>query len=102
MIKEIIDKNFKTIVEEYDGGYKVSFIGVGSQRGYLSFIKAKTGWKNKPISQNMYIINDGEMYDIIDMLEKYISLEKEELNEVKRHFTNIGIEKLTEWLEGQE
>jgi hypothetical protein len=102
MIKEIIDRNFKTIVEEYDGGYKVNFIGVASQRGHLSFVKAKTGWKNKPISQNMYIVNDGEMYQILDTLEMYMSLEKEELNEVKKHFTNIGIEKLMEWLEQQE
>ena len=52
MIKEIIEKNFKTFVTEIDGNYQVTFQGIGGQEGYVIFREAKRGWSTKPISQN--------------------------------------------------
>ena len=44
VIREFLDKNFKTIVTEIEGNYQVTFQGVGGQEGYVTFRRAKVGW----------------------------------------------------------
>ena len=65
IIREFLDKNFKTIVTEIEGNYQVTFQGVGGQEGYIVFRKAKIGWNTKPISQNTYLVGDADMYQVI-------------------------------------
>jgi hypothetical protein len=97
-IREFLDKNFKTIVNEIEDNYQVTFQGVGGQEGYVVFKKAKTGWNNKPISQNTYLVGDADMYQIVDMLKLYMSLDETHISEVKREFQKISIEKLENYL----
>ena len=98
VIREFLDKNFKTKVTEIEENYQVTFEGVGGQEGYVVFKKAKTGWNTKPISQNTYLVGDADMYQIVDMLKLYMSLNETHINEVKREFQKISIEKLENYL----
>jgi hypothetical protein len=98
MYKEIIEKNFKTSVSEIDGNYQVTFKGIGGQEGYIVFKPAKVGWSTKPISQNTYLVGDAEMYQVVDTLKMYMSLDEKDITEVKKVFSNISINILQEWL----
>ena len=98
MIKEIIEKNFKTSVTEIDGNYQVTFKGIGGQEGYIIFKKAKRGWSKKPISQNIYLIGDAEMYQVIDTLKLYMSLDEKDLTKVRQVFSNMSMEILENYL----
>jgi hypothetical protein len=98
MIKEIIEKNFKTFVTEIDDNYQVTFKGIGGQEGYIVFRPAKRGWSTKPISQNTYLVGDAEMYQVIDTLKLYMSLDEKDVTEVKKIFTNMSMDILDEWL----
>jgi hypothetical protein len=98
IIREFLDKNFKTIVTEIEGNYQVTFQGVGGQEGYIVFRKAKIGWNTKPISQNTYLVGDADMYQVIDTLKLYMGLDETHITEVKNEFQKISIEKLEEYL----
>jgi hypothetical protein len=98
MIKEVIEKNFKTFVTEIDDNYQVTFKGIGGQEGYIVFRPAKRGWSTKPISQNTYLVGDAEMYQVVDTLKLYMSLDEKDITEVKRVFTNMSMDILDEWL----
>jgi len=98
MIKEVIEKNFKTFVTEIDDNYQVTFQGIGGQEGYIVFRPAKRGWSTKPVSQNTYLVGDAEMYQVIDTLKLYMSLDEKDITEVKRVFTNMSMDILDEWL----
>ena len=98
IIREFLDKNFKTIVTEIEGNYQVTFQGVGGQEGYIVFRKAKIGWNTKPISQNTYLVGDADMYQVIDTLKLYMGLDETHITEVKNGFQKISIEKLEEYL----
>lgn len=98
MIKEIIEKNFKTSVTEIDGNYQVTFQGIGGQEGYIVFKEAKRGWSTKPISQNTYLIGDAEMYQVIDTLKLYMSLDEKDLTKVRQVFSNMSMEILENYL----
>ena len=98
IIREFLDKNFKTIVTEIEGNYQVTFQGVGGQEGYIVFRKAKIGWNTKPISQNTYLVGDADMYQVIDTLKLYMGLDETHITEVKNEFQKISIEKLEEYI----
>ena len=98
IIREFLDKNFKTIVTEIEGNYQVTFQGVGGQEGYIVFRKAKIGWNTKPISQNTYLVGDADMYQVIDTLKLYMGLDETHITEVKNEFQKINFEKLEEYL----
>ena len=98
VIREFLDKNFKTIVTEIEGNYQVTFQGVGGQEGYVIFRRAKVGWSTKPISQNTYLVGDADMYQIVDTLKLYMGLDESHITEVKNEFQKISIEKLEEYL----
>jgi len=98
VIKEFLDKNFKTYVTEIEGNYQVTFQGVGGQEGYVTFRRAKVGWNTKPISQNTYLIGDADMYQIIDTLKLYMGLDESHITSVKNEFQKISIETLEEYL----
>lgn len=98
MIKEIIEKNFKTFVTEIDGNYQVNFQGIGGQEGYVVFREAKRGWSKKPISQNTYLIGDAELYQVIDTLKMYMSLNEKDLTKVRQVFSNMSMEILENYL----
>ena len=98
MIKEIIEKNFKTFVTEIDGNYQVTFQGIGGQEGYVIFREAKRGWSTKPISQNTYLIGDAEMYQVIDTLKMYMSLDEKDLTKVRQVFSSMSMEILENYL----
>lgn len=98
MIKGIIEKNFKTFVTKIDDNYQVTFKGIGGQEGYIVFKPAKRGWSTKPISQNTYLVGDAEMYQVIDTLKLYMSLDEKDVTEVKKIFTNMSMDILDEWL----
>lgn len=98
VIREFLDKNFKTIVTEIEGNYQVTFQGVGGQEGYVTFRRAKVGWNRKPISQNTYLVGDADMYQIVDTLKLYMGLNESHITEVKNEFQKISIEKLEEYL----
>lgn len=102
MIKEVIEKNFKTLVTEIDDNYQVTFKGIGGQEGYIVFKPAKRGWSTKPISQNTYLVGDAEMYQVIDTLKLYMSLNDKDITEVKRVFTNMSMNILDEWLNSKD
>ena len=89
IIREFLDKNFKTIVTEIEGNYQVTFQGVGGQEGYIVFRKAKIGWNTKPISQNTYLVGDADMYQVIDTLKLYMGLDETHITEVKNEFQKI-------------
>ena len=98
VIREFLDKNFKTIVTEIEGNYQVTFQGVGGQEGYVTFRRAKIGWNTKPISQNTYLVGDADMYQIVDTLKLYMGLDESHITEVKNEFQKISIEKLEKYL----
>ncbi len=98
IIREFLDKNFKTIVTEIEGNYQVTFQGVGGQEGYIVFRRAKVGWNTKPISQNTYLVGDADMYQVVDTLKLYMGLNENHITEVKNEFQKISIEKLEEYL----
>ena len=98
VIREFLDKNFKTYVTEIEGNYQVTFQGVGGQEGYVTFRRAKVGWNTKPISQNTYLIGDADMYQIIDTLKLYMGLDESHITNVKNEFQKISIETLEEYL----
>ena len=98
IIREFLDKNFKTIVTEIEGNYQVTFQGVGGQEGYIVFRRAKVGWNTKPISQNTYLVGDADMYQVVDTLKLYMGLDENHITEVKNEFQKISIEKLEEYL----
>jgi hypothetical protein len=98
MIKEVIEKNFKTFVTEIEDNYQVTFQGIGGQEGYIVFRPAKRGWSTKPISQNTYLVGDAEMYQVVDTLKLYMSLDEKDITEVKKVFTNMSMDILDEWL----
>ncbi len=98
MIKEFLDKNFKTFVTKIDENYQVTFQGLGGQEGYITFRPAKKGWNNKPLSQNTYLVGDADMYQVIDNLKLYMSLDEKDIGIVKKTFTDISLNVLEEWL----
>jgi|TARA_R110000822_G_scaffold180860_3_gene320562 hypothetical protein len=102
MIKEIIEKNFKTIVNKIDDNYQVTFEGVGGQEGYVIFRPAKKGWSSKPLSQNTYLVGDAEMYQVVDTLKLYMSLTEQDVTMVKKVFTDISLNVLQEYLETKD
>ena len=98
MIREVVEKNFKTRVVEGEGYYKVIFSGIGGQEGHIIFKEAKRGWTNKPISQNTYLVGDADMYQVVDTLKLYMSLTEKELSEVKSVFTSMSLDVLENYL----
>ncbi len=98
IIREFLNKNFKTTVTEIEGNYQVTFQGVGGQEGYVVFRRAKVGWNTKPISQNTYLVGDADMYQVIDTLKLYMGLDENHITEVKNEFQKISIEKLENYL----
>ena len=98
MIKEVIEKNFKTFVTEIEDNYQVTFQGIGGQEGYIVFRPAKRGWSTKPISQNTYLIGDAEMYQVIDTLKMYMSLDEKDLTKVRQVFSSMSMEILENYL----
>ena len=98
IIREFLDKNFKTIVTEIEGNFQVTFQGVGGQEGYVVFRRAKVGWNTKPISQNTYLVGDADMYQVIDTLKLYMGLDENHITEVKNEFQKISIERLEQYL----
>lgn len=98
MNEELIKKLFNTTVEEIEDGYKVIFEGKGGHKGYILYKRAKRGWSNKPVSQNTYLIGDANIYQVLDMLKKYLTLEENEITRVKQIFSNISLQILEEYL----
>lgn len=98
MNEELIKKLFNTTVEEVEDGYKVIFKGKGGHKGYILYKSAKRGWSNKPVSQNIYLIGDANIYQVLDMLKKYLTLEENEITRVKQIFSNISLQILEEHL----
>jgi len=93
MIREIVEKNFKkTLTQVDEKNYKVTFEGIGGETGYVHFKEAKNGWNNKPISQNVYLISDADLFQIINFLQKYMSLDESKLEEVRKAFIDISFE----------
>ena len=97
MNEELIKKLFNTTVEEIKDGYKVIFEGKGGHGGYILYKRAKIGWTNKPVSQNTYLIGDANIYQILDMLKKYLTLEENEITKVKQIFSNVSLQILEEY-----
>lgn len=102
MNEELIRKLFSTTVEKIEDGYKVIFEGKGGHEGYILYKRAKRGWSNKPVSQNTYLIGDANIYQVLDMLKKYLTLEENEITKVKQIFSNISLQILEEYLSKDE
>ena len=98
MNEELIKRLFNTTVEEIEDGYKVIFEGKGGNEGYILYKRAKRGWSNKPVSQNTYLIGDANIYQVLDKLKKYLTLEENEITKVKQIFSNISLQILEEYL----
>ena len=101
-IKKLINKLFTTEVVKDGENYKVNFDGKGGEYGYILFRKAKKGWMSKPLSQGVYIVSDANLYQIMDTLSLYLSLEDAEINEFKREFVDASMNILDSYFLEQE
>jgi hypothetical protein len=103
-IEKFIRDNFTPIVTENKLGMSCLFKhkrgliddnGLIDHRcdGVIYFERPKKGWSKKPIVSNQqFIITDGDTYDLIDFLSKYYNLDESNYMEVKRIITLISTE----------
>jgi hypothetical protein len=94
-IEKFIRDNFTPIVTENKLGLSCLFKhkeGL-TEDSIVYFERPKKGWSKKPIVSNQqFIITDGDTYDLIDFLSKYYNLDESNYMEVKRIITLISTE----------
>jgi len=86
-IQGFLRKNYTPRITEDKQGVKVIFKGRGNvlEDGVVWFQPAKKGWNKKPITQrNKYIIVDADTGGMLDVLNKYLSLDES-------HYPQAGV-----------
>ena len=90
-IREFIEENFTTKVNEDMNGMKVIFESQMGE-GTIWFERAKRGWSKKPISTNNYIIVDADLTHILTFLNRYYQINEEHYNDIRRMFIEMGLD----------
>ena len=101
-MKNLINKLFTTDVEMDGDNYKVNFNGKGGEYGYILFRKAKKGWISKPLSQDVYIVSDADIFQVIDTLSLYLSLGDTEISEFRKEFIEMSMDILDSYFLKEE
>lgn len=98
-IQGFLRKNYTPRITEDKQGVKVIFKGRGNvlEDGVVWFQPAKKGWNKKPITQrNKYIIVDADTGGMLDVLNKYLSLDESHYPTVRRELINYAMETVEE------
>jgi hypothetical protein len=94
-IQGFLRNNYTPHLTEDKVGIKVIFKGKGNvlEDGVVWFQPAKNGWNKKPITQrNKYIIVDADTGGMLDVLNKYLSLDETHYPTVRRELINYAME----------
>jgi hypothetical protein len=105
-IQGFLRKNYTPHLTEDKVGIKVIFKGKGNvlEDGVVWFQPAKNGWNKKPITQrNKYIIVDADTGGMLDVLNKYLSLDETHYPTVRRELINYAMETVDNYFsQGEE
>ena len=99
-IREFIEENFTTKVNEDMNGMKVIFESQMGE-GTIWFERAKRGWSNKPISTNSYIIVDADLTHILTFLSRYYQINEDHYQEIRRMFIEMGMDIMDKHTKGE-
>lgn len=94
-ILKLLNEKFNVFVERQDHRYCVFFEEVGSPNlSMIWFDKAKKSFSTKPIGLSEYTIVDSDTVNILDVLNKKMNLNENDLPKVRKVIMEFSHEKI--------